>query len=68
MKLIIEIESDHEMLLGPDDGASRVLRDIANDLDRVSIFTMNSFTVELRDKFGECVIGKMQQINDYTAD
>jgi hypothetical protein len=64
MKLTITIEPDHEMLLGPNDGVGRVLRDIADELDRISLFTLNEFNVTLYDKYGDSVIGEIRQTRE----
>jgi hypothetical protein len=71
MKLIIEIESDHEMLLTKDYDVSKVLRELADDLVKNTIFTRNEFKCELKDQFGECTVGFVThtkgEVNDYTV-
>jgi hypothetical protein len=69
MKLIIEIEPDHEMLLTKDYDVSKVLRSIADDLEKNTIFTLNEFKCELKDLYGESVVGYVTQtkgeLNEY---
>jgi hypothetical protein len=57
MKLIIEIESDTMMFL-------KVLRSIADDLEKNTLFTLNEFKCELKDLYGESVVGYITQTND----